>query len=75
MPMMKELETVVLTKDDPDHHLKRGDVGTIVHIHPAGPKDPLGGGFEVEFVTLDGETIGVLSLDPSDIRRAEKGPA
>ena len=64
--MMKELETVVLTKDVSDHHLKRGDVGTIVHVHPAG-------GFEVEFVTLDGETIGVLSLDPSDIRRAEKG--
>ncbi|MEX1139692.1 MAG: DUF4926 domain-containing protein [Bacteroidota bacterium] len=64
--MIKELETVVLTRDILNHRLKRGDVGTIVAVHP-------GGGYEVEFVTLDGETLGVLSLTSSDVRKAEKG--
>jgi hypothetical protein len=62
---MKELETVVLVKDLPDHRLKSGDVGTVVHVHPKG-------GYEVEFVTLGGETLAVVSLTSSDIRRTEK---
>ena len=63
---MKELETVVLMKDISDHRLKKGDIGTIVLVHPTG-------GYEVEFVTLSGDTIGVFSLSPSDVRKAEKG--
>lgn len=63
---MKEHETIILTRDIPDHHLKKGDVGTVVSVHSLG-------GYEVEFVTLDGETLGVLSLSPSDVRKAEKG--
>ncbi len=62
---MKEIETVVLVKDLPEHHLKAGDVGTVVHVHPKG-------GYEVEFVTLGGETIAVVSLMPSDVRKTEK---
>ena len=63
---MKELETVVLTKDIPEYGLKKGDVGTIVMVHAREV------GYEVEFVTLGGETIGVLSLKPSEVRLAEK---
>ncbi|HXG37688.1 MAG TPA: DUF4926 domain-containing protein [Bacteroidota bacterium] len=59
--MFKELETVVLTKDIPQHGLKEGDIGTIVHLHPKG-------GYEVEFVTLRGDTVAVVSLAASDIR-------
>lgn len=59
---MKELETVVLVKDLPEHRLKKSDVGTIVHLHPKG-------GYEVEFVTLGGETLAVVSLKSSDIRK------
>jgi hypothetical protein len=59
--MFKELETVVLAKDVPLHGLKEGDIGTIVHLHPKG-------GYEVEFVTLRGDTVAVVSLAASDIR-------
>ena len=59
--MIKELDTVVLTEDLPGHGLKRGDLGTVVLVHPAG-------GYEVEFITLDGETIAVVSLYPNQVR-------
>ena len=58
---MKELETVVLTEDIPEHGLKRGDLGTVVLLH--GKK-----GYEVEFVSLDGETLAVVSLTPRQVR-------
>ena len=56
--MMKELDTVVLTEDLPAHGLLRGDLGTVVLVHSAG-------GYEVEFMTLDGETLAVVSLYPN----------
>lgn len=59
--MIRELDTVVLTTDLPAHGLKRGDVGTIALLHQAG-------GYEVEFMTLDGETIAVLSLAVDQVR-------
>lgn len=60
--MIEELERVVLTVDLPDHNLKRGDIGTVVLVHRERR------GYEVEFVTLDGETIAVVSLLPSQLR-------
>lgn len=63
---MKELDTVVLVKDLPEHRLESGDVGTVVYVHPEG-------GYEVEFVTLGGETIAVVTLKSSDVRKTEKG--
>lgn len=63
--MIKELETVVLTKDLSKHSLKRGDIGTVVLAHS-------GGGYEVEFVTLGGDTVAVASLKESDIRLTKK---
>ncbi len=62
MKMIKELDSVVLTTDLPEHGLKQGDVGTVVLIHPNG------NGYEVEFVTLDGETVAVVSLLPMQVR-------
>ena len=59
--MIKELDTVVLTEDLADHGLLRGDLGTVVLVHPVG-------GYEVEFITLDGETIAVVSLYPHQVR-------
>jgi len=55
--MIKELDTVILTEDLPEHSLRRVDLGTAVLIHAAG-------GYEVEFVTLDGQTLSVVSLSP-----------
>jgi hypothetical protein len=59
--MIKELDTIVLAEDIPEHGLKRGDLGTVVLLH--GDR-----GYEVEFVSLDGETLAVVSLTPSQIR-------
>ena len=60
--MIRELDSVVLATDLPEYGLKRGDVGTVVLIHGDGK------GYEVEFVTLDGETMAVISLPPSQVR-------
>ncbi|MFQ5612046.1 MAG: DUF4926 domain-containing protein [Anaerolineae bacterium] len=60
--MVRELESVVLTTDLAEHGLKEGDIGTVVLVHRGGQ------GYEVEFITLDGETVAVVSLLPSQIR-------
>jgi len=60
--MIKELDSVVLTTDLPEHGLKQGDIGTIVLVHRGGEGD------EVEFMTLDGETLAVVTLLPSQVR-------
>ncbi len=59
--MMKELDTVVLTEDLAEHGLKRGDVGTVVLLHGDA-------GYEVEFVSLKGETLAVVSLRAHQVR-------
>ncbi len=59
--MIRDLETIVLTEDLPVHGLKRGDLGTVVLIHAAG-------GYEVEFMTLNGQTLTVVSLLPRQVR-------
>ena len=59
--MIKELESVVLTMDLPEQGLKCGDVGTVVLVH--GKR-----GYEVEFMTLDGETVAVVSLSKEHVR-------
>lgn len=60
--MIQELETVVLTHDIYEHSLKQGDIGAVVHCY----KD--GSAFEVEFVTAEGRTIVLLTLNQKDIR-------
>jgi hypothetical protein len=59
--MIHELKTVILTTDLPDHGLKAGDLGTVVLVHEHG-------GCEVEFMTLGGETVAVVSLSPDQVR-------
>ena len=58
---LREHDSAVLAHDLADYGLKSGDVGTIVMVHPEG-------GYEVEFMTLDGETIAVTSLSPDEVR-------
>lgn len=60
--MIKELDTVVLSKDLPDLGLEAGDVGTVVFIHSSGA------GYEVEFATLSGATLSVATLPAAAIR-------
>ena len=59
---MKELDTVVLKKDLGEYGLEQGDVGTIVHRYSTGEA------LEVEFVTGEGETVAVLTLDVEEVR-------
>ena len=59
--MLKELDTVVLAVDLPEHGLSRGDLGAVVLVH----EDK---GYEVEFMTLDGETLAVVSLFADQVR-------
>ncbi len=64
---MKELDIVVLTEDLTELELQAGDIGTIVLTHGGNA------GFEVEFSTLDGETIAVETLLPTQIRPITRG--
>ncbi len=60
--MIEELEDVILTCDLPEHGLARGDIGTVVLVHKGGK------GYEVEFTTLGGETVAILSLAVEQVR-------
>jgi hypothetical protein len=62
---IKELDPVVLTEDLPVERLRAGDVGWVVLVHRNGA------GFEVEFVTLGGETVSVVTLDAGAVRPVE----
>ncbi|MBM4065485.1 MAG: DUF4926 domain-containing protein [Planctomycetes bacterium] len=64
--MIKEHDRIVLLKDLPEDGLQPGDVGTVVHIHRQGEA------FEVEFMTLDGGTVAVVTLLSSQIRAVSK---
>ena len=59
--MLQETDMAVLTVDLPEHGLKAGDVGTVVLVHARQ-------GYEVEFMTLDGETVAVTSLQATQVR-------
>ena len=60
--MIKEHDRVVLTRPVPSEGLEEGDVGTVVHVY----KD--GEAYEVEFLTLDGRTAAVATLESSQVR-------
>jgi hypothetical protein len=60
--MIKELDTVVLSRDVADHGLKRGDIGAVVHSYKEDEA------FEVEFITGHGETLAVVTLNSKDVR-------
>ena len=44
------------------HNLEAGDVGTVVLVHGKGAA------YEVEFMTLGGDTVAVLTIDAADVR-------
>jgi hypothetical protein len=60
--MIDELSTVVLMTDLPRHGLRSGDLGTVVLVHQDGK------GYTVEFATLGGDTIAVVTLSAEEIR-------
>ena len=62
--MIEEHSSVVSTEPLPAAGLEAGDVGVVVHVHRNGEA------FEVEFMTLDGNTLTVETLTAKQIRAA-----
>lgn len=65
--MIREFETVALTRPVSEHGLEIDDLGTVVMVHREGA------GFEVEFVTLAGETVAVVTLPADAVRELRAG--
>ena len=63
---MKEHDRIILAEDIPSEGLTVGDVGTIIHIHAGGKA------FEVEFVTLTGQTAAIATVAASQVRSARR---
>jgi hypothetical protein len=61
--MIKEHDCAVLTRDLAAEGMRAGDIGAVLHVHGEGS------GYEVEFVTLGGETVSVITLLPDQIRQ------
>lgn len=64
--MIKEHDRIVLERDLPEKKLKAGDVATVVHVYH---KEKA---FEVEFMTLNGETVAIVTLPTSQVRAVGK---
>ena len=62
MSTIRELDQVVLVADVPAEGLIVGDVGTVVLIYREGQA------YEVEFMTLEGKTVAVVTLEASQVR-------
>jgi hypothetical protein len=60
--MVREHDCIVLTQNLPEEGLRAGDVGTVVHIYQDGAA------YEVEFVTLTGQTVAVATVLSSQLR-------
>jgi hypothetical protein len=60
--MIREMDTVVLTRDLEEHGLREGDIGAVVHCYPDGTT------YEVEFVSAEGATVALRTLRREDIR-------
>lgn len=60
--MIKELDPVVLTENLPEEGLTAGDVGWVMMVHGDAA------GFEVEFTTLAGETVSLVTVPSRAVR-------
>jgi hypothetical protein len=60
--MIEEHDRVVLTTKKSEAGLEPGDVGTVVYVYSGGEA------FEVEFVTLTGDTVAVGTVDREEVR-------
>ena len=64
--MICEHDRVVLKTPVPAEGLEAGDVGAVVHVYRDGHA------YEVEFVTLDGRTAAVVTLEADQVRPVHK---
>jgi hypothetical protein len=56
-----ELDAVVLTRDLPEHGLRAGDLGAVVHMHAPDVA-------EVEFVRASGQTQALVTVPAAALR-------
>ncbi|MCF2445291.1 DUF4926 domain-containing protein [Dyadobacter sp. CY345] len=63
MENIKEFDKIILNIALPQSGLERGDIGNVVMIYNNGR------GYEVEFITFDGQTVAVETLLASQIRK------
>jgi hypothetical protein len=61
--LIKEHDSVALSRSLPEHGLQIGDVGAVVFVHRNSEA------YEVEFVAGDGKTVRIVTLKQEDIRR------
>ena len=74
MDDIHELDVVALLVDQPDSGLRRGDVGTVVHVFDTTDDHP--GGFMIEVVDESGRTQAQIDIvDPSLIVKLRFRPA
>lgn len=62
MSVIEEHDPVVLTTDLTAEKLVAGDVGTVVHVYRDGKA------YQVEFVSLSGEIVAVVTIERSQLR-------
>ena len=62
--MFKEHSQFVIDRRIPELGLVPGDVGVVAHVHPQGVA------YEVEFISFDGNTIGVQTMEACDLHAA-----
>ena len=60
--MIKQYAEIVLLTDKPEKGLIKGDVGIVVEIYDNYA------GYEVEFMTKEGKTVAVVTLDANEVR-------
>ena len=64
--MIREHDRVVLKTPVAAEGLEAGDVGAVVHVYRDGQA------YEVEFVTLEGRTAAVVTLEADQVRPVHK---
>jgi hypothetical protein len=65
--MIREFDRVMLTEDLPEYGLKVGDIGAVVDIHGDHA------GYEVEFISLEGHQIAVVTLKLDQVSEIAPG--
>ena len=62
--MIAEHDQIVLTRNLPEHELVAGDIATVIAIHRGGE------GYTLEFMTVQGDTVAIVTVHADDVRPA-----
>lgn len=64
--MINEHDHVFLKRDLPEHGLVAGDIATVIAVHQGGA------GYTLEFMTVRGDTIAIVTVNAGDVRPAHE---